>query len=229
MNNIIDTCYKNIQIVRMSRREEAKTFNRARICTAAESIIRSEGMDKLTMRRLAEVAGVSLRTPYNLFGSKTDVLIALLDEAVFQFTQLDSALSGGAAIADMLEALGKIETFFNSDETYYRGIYAAIMTSDHPDVRNTNVDRAIASTGLLITQAISNGELRADTDPLSLGRHLVITLLAVLGMWGSGFFTNRESMAQIRRAWLAVMLQHCSETSRQMLAAAYDNPSDIGD
>ena len=32
-------------------------------------------------RRLAEQAGVSLRTPYNLIGSKTDVLIALLEEA----------------------------------------------------------------------------------------------------------------------------------------------------
>ena len=213
----------------MSRREEAKTFNRARICAAAESIIRSEGMDNLTMRRLAVVAGVSLRTPYNLFGSKTDVLIALLDEAVFKFTQLGSAHADGAAIARMLRALGQIETFFDSDETYYRGIYAAIMTSDHPEVRSTSVDRAIASARVLMAQAISNSELRADTDAQSLGRHLAITLLAVLGMWGSGFFSNRESMAQARRAWLAVMLQHCSETSRPMLAAAYDNPSDIGD
>jgi AcrR family transcriptional regulator len=213
----------------MSRREEAKTFNRARICAAAESIIRSEGMDNLTMRRLAVVAGVSLRTPYNLFGSKTDVLIALLDEAVFKFTQLGSAHADGAAIARMLRALGQIESFFDSDETYYRGIYAAIMTSDHPEVRSTSVDRAIASARVLMAQAISNGELRTGTDAQSLGRHLAITLLAVLGMWGSGFFSNRESMAQARRAWLAVMLQHCSETSRPMLAAAYDNPSDIGD
>ena len=213
----------------MSRREEAKTFNRARICAAAESIIRSEGMDNLTMRRLAVVAGVSLRTPYNLFVAKTDVLIALLDEAVFNFTQLGSAHADGAAIARMLRALGQIETFFDSDETYYRGIYAAIMTSDHPEVRSTSVDRAIASARVLMAQAISNGELRADTDAQSLGRHLAITLLAVLGMWGSGFFSNRESMAQARRAWLAVMLQHCSETSRSMLAAAYENPSDIGD
>jgi len=128
-----------------------------------------------------------------------------------------------------LRALGQIETFFDSDETYYRGIYAAIMTSDHPEVRSTSVDRAIASARALMAEAMSNGELRADTDVQSLGRHLAITLLAVLGMWGSGFFSNRESMAQARRAWLAVMLQHCSDTSRLMLAAAYDNPSNIGD
>lgn len=207
----------------MSRREEAKTFNRARICAAAEAIIRGEGMDKLTMRRLAEVAGVSLRTPYNLFGSKTDVLIALLDEAGFEFAPHDAGDSHAGAIARLLSGLGRIEAFFASDEEYYRGIYAAIMTSDHPQARSTSVGRAIASTRALMEQALAHGDLNADTDAEGLGRHLAIGLLAVLGMWGSGFFANRESIAQVRRAWLAVLLQHCSETSRPWLAAAYDN------
>ena len=210
----------------MSRREEAKTFNRARICAAAEAIIRGEGMDKLTMRRLAEVAGVSLRTPYNLFGSKTDVLIALLDEAGFEFAPHDAGDSHAGAIARLLDGLGRIEAFFASDEEYYRGIYAAIMASDHPEARRTNVGRAMASSHMLIAQAIATGELRAGTDAESLGRHLAITLLAVLGMWGSGFFANRESIAQVRRAWVAVLLRHCSETSRPWLAAAYDNSSE---
>lgn len=38
----------------MSRPEEAKTFNRAGICAAAEAIFRGEGIDKLTMRGLSE-------------------------------------------------------------------------------------------------------------------------------------------------------------------------------
>ena len=58
----------------MAQREKAKEEKRARIREAAARIIRSEGIGKLTMRRLAEEAGVSLRTPYNLIGSKTDVL-----------------------------------------------------------------------------------------------------------------------------------------------------------
>lgn len=213
----------------MSRREEAKTLNRSRICGAAESIIRNEGLDKLTMRRLAVVAGVSLRTPYNLFGSKTDVLVALLDEAGFQLPQRSAGLNNGAAISDLFGVLDKIEAFFGSDEEYYRGIYAAIMTSDHPEVRSVSVDRGIASARMIIADAVSNGELRPRTDAKSLGRHLTITLVAVLGMWGSGFFSNRESMAQVRRAWLAVLYQHCSEASRASFAAAYCNINETGD
>jgi AcrR family transcriptional regulator len=178
-------------------------------------------MDKLTMRRLAEVAGVSLRTPYNLFGSKTDVLIALLDEAGFELASLDVAAEGAGAIRRLLGALDRIEAFFASDEEYYRGIYAAIMTSDHPEVRSTGVERIVATAQPLVAEAVATGELRAETDALALGRHLAITLLAVLGMWGSGFFSNRESIAQVRRAWLAVLLQHGSDAARPQLAAAY--------
>lgn len=205
----------------MSRREEAKAFNRARICAAADAIIQHEGMEKLTMRRLAELAGVSLRTPYNLFGSKTDVLIALLDEAGFQLAPLRVAQDQGSAIAHLLGALGKIEAFFDSDEEYYRSIYEAIMTSDHPEARSTSVERAIESSQLLVAQAVASGELRPQTDSRLLGRHLAIHLLAVLGMWGSGFFSNRESIAQVRSGWLAVLLHHCSETVRPSLADAY--------
>jgi AcrR family transcriptional regulator len=207
----------------MSRRKEAKTFNRARICAAAQAIIRGEGIDRLTMRRLAEVAEVSLRTPYNLFGSKTDVLIALLDGAEFEFAPPDAGDSEAGAIARLLGGLGRIEAFFASDEEYYRGIYAAIMTSDHPEARSTSVGRAIASARALMEQAVVSGDLRADTDAEGLGRHLAIALLAVLGMWGSGFFSNRESIAQVRRAWIAVLLYHCSDAARPGLAASYEN------
>jgi AcrR family transcriptional regulator len=205
----------------MSRREDAKEFNRARIRAAAEAIIRAEGIDSLTMRRLADEAEVSLRTPYNLFGSKTDVLIALLDDAQLQLSPLGSAAGEGPAIDQLLEALARTEAFFASDEEYYRGIYQAIMTSDHPEAREAGVMRAITTAQLLMARAVELGELAPHTNSAALGRHLAIQLLAVLGMWGWGFFPNRESIAQVRRGWLAELLQHCSEDIRPSLAAAY--------
>jgi AcrR family transcriptional regulator len=205
----------------MSRREDAKEFNRARIRAAAEAIIRAEGIDSLTMRRLAERAEVSLRTPYNLFGSKTDVLIALLNEAQLQLAPLGDAAGPGSALDQLLGALTRIEAFFASDEEYYRGIYHAIMTSDHPEARKAGVARAITTAQWLMARAVERRELAAQTDSAALGRHLAIQLLAVLGMWGSGFFPNRESIAQVRRGWLAELLQHCSKDMRPSLAAAY--------
>jgi AcrR family transcriptional regulator len=213
----------------MSRREEAKEFNRARIRAAAEEIIRTEGMEKLTMRRLAEQAEVSLRTPYNLFGSKTDVLISLIDEAQFELSPLSVSTEQITIVEQLLALLDRIEGFFGSDEEYFRGIYASIMTSDHPEAREMAVSRSVALARMRLQQAAVNGELAAGTDTDKLGRHLAIQLLAVLGMWGSGFFSNRECIAQVRESWCAALLQHCSETSRPACESATKiDPFQIG-
>ena len=205
----------------MSRREEAKEFNRARIRAAAEDIIRNEGMEALTMRRLAEEAQVSLRTPYNLFGSKTDVLISLLEEAELELAPLSGGGSVGSFLEQLLASLDRIEAFLGSDEEYFRGIYASIMTSDHPEARKMAVSRSVAMCRIRLKQAAENRELLADTNISRLGEHLSVQFLAVLGMWGSGFFSNRMSLAQIRQSWCAALLQHCSEASRPALVASY--------
>ncbi|WOE75534.1 TetR/AcrR family transcriptional regulator [Alterisphingorhabdus coralli] len=205
----------------MTRREEAKAFNRARIRSAAEDIIRKQGIEALTMRHLAEEAGVSLRTPYNLFGSKTDVLVALLEDAEFDPMQLASEAGDALATAMLLTALDKIEAFFERDEAFYRDIYGAIMASDHQDARTAGVERVIASGRMMAAHALANGELTPDTDASELGRYLALDLLAMLGMWGGGFFSNRACMALVRRSWCGVLLNHCTETARPPLQQAY--------
>jgi AcrR family transcriptional regulator len=205
----------------MSRREESKAFNRARIRSAAEDIIRTEGMDKLNMRRLAEKAQVSLRTPYNLFGSKTDVLISLMQEAEVELAPFGAASDQHLVVEQMLAYLDRIEAFFGREEEYFRSIYASIMTSEHPEARKAAVSRSVQMSCAWLQQAADLGELLPGTDTRQLGRHLALELLAVLGMWGSGFFSNRESITQVRRSWCAALIQHCSETSGPALAAAY--------
>jgi AcrR family transcriptional regulator len=205
----------------MAQREQAKEEKRARIRAAAARIIRTQGIEKLTMRRLAEQAGVSLRTPYNLIGSKTDVLIALIEEAGFDPTTALAVTDNSFVIGRLLAGLNQIEQFFDSDESFYREVYGGIMASDHPDIRESGIERVVATCQLLMHQAAARGELRGDTNTEQLGRHLAIQLLAVLGMWGSGFFTNRESIQQVKRAWCGVLLQHCSDTVRPKLEAAY--------
>ena len=210
----------------MSRREESKEFNRTRIRAAAEDIIRSEGIEHLSMRRLAEQADVSLRTPYNLFGSKTDILISLMQEAEAELALPATGNDQHSVIQQLLLSLDRIEAFFGSDEEYFRSIYTSIMTSDHPQARKTAVSRSVEMSCARLKQAADAGELLAGTDTQHLGRHLALQLLAVLGMWGSGFFSNRECIAQVRRGWLATLLQHCSEASKPSLATAYREASE---
>lgn len=184
----------------MSLREQNKTFNRRKIIRAAEQIIRNEGIDKLSMRHLASRAGVSLRTPYNLFGSKTDVLLALLQEP----------------FANMLSSMGKIETNsvlllpfamldqlyvpIKEDESFFRGIYWSMMRSEHTETRDAGLKRAETMAAPLLLQAVMEGELDSQTDIPALGRHLVIIASALFGMWAGMQLSLEEVRAQVRLA-----------------------------
>ncbi|MGD8829867.1 MAG: TetR/AcrR family transcriptional regulator, partial [Pseudomonadales bacterium] len=71
----------------MPSREEAKEIRRQRILEAARSLIRETARTRFSMRMLAEKSGVSLVTPYNLFGSKQAIMGTLLDEDIGQFAK----------------------------------------------------------------------------------------------------------------------------------------------
>lgn len=60
-------------------REAQKEMRRQRTLDAAEALIRKTGTIEFSMQTLASKAKLSLATPYNLFGSKSAILYALLD------------------------------------------------------------------------------------------------------------------------------------------------------
>ena len=70
----------------MGVREEGKNERRNRITAAARSLIQS-GDSGFRMRALAEEAGVSIATPYNLFGSKQAILSAVMDADLSRFKE----------------------------------------------------------------------------------------------------------------------------------------------
>jgi len=64
----------------MGQWETNKQIRRTRITAAAEELIETGGVDAINMQALAKTADVSVATLYNLVGSKSDILYALLSE-----------------------------------------------------------------------------------------------------------------------------------------------------
>lgn len=63
----------------MSKREDNKRDKRRLIVDAARQLMQSRKSTGFSMRTLAELAGVSIATPYNLFGSKQQLIAAVMD------------------------------------------------------------------------------------------------------------------------------------------------------
>ena len=203
----------------MSRREEAKAENRDRILAAAAKIIRREGFERLTMRHLAESADVSLRTPYNLIGSKTQILLGLLEGAGLEVRTTGRG-TGSSPLGELFILLNKVETFFDADALFYRDIYGQLMASNEQEVKQGRVSQ-IAQTCLhLLREAVGRQELRKEADPETLGIFLANQLVAFLGMWGAGFFDHQACIAQVRGIWAASLLPYANSKSRSMLEMA---------
>ena len=200
----------------MSRREEAKAENRDRILAAAAKIIRQEGFERLTMRHLAESADVSLRTPYNLIGSKTQILLGLLEGAGLEVSTTGRG-TDLSPLGELFVLLNKVESFFGSDALFYRDIYGQLMASNEQEVKEGRVSQIAQICLHLLSEAVGRGELRKETDPEALGRFLANQLVAFLGMWGAGFFDHRACIAQVRGTWAASLLPYANSISHPML------------
>lgn len=201
----------------MAPREEAKTLNKEKIKEAAAKIIREKGMEQLTMRRLADVAGVSLRTPYNLFGSKTAILVALLEEAAAGIYNAIETSDSRLVLEGLFSGIESLEQFFSKDEDFYRDVYWSIMSSNQPEARFSGYQEVIHVVQTAVADACANRELEPQTNPEIFGKHIAIELMAILGMWGSGYFDSNECANHIKASWSASFLAKSTRRSKPFL------------
>jgi len=200
----------------MSQREKNKEQNRAKIVAAAREIITDEGIDKLTMRYLADKAEVSLRTPYNLFGSKTSVLLALFEGATFAVTKAADPAEG-LILENLLGYADQLAAFAEENEIFYRDVFWAIMTSGDQSDRTDKIALQQQLIEAVIVEAVRQGELADDLDTRTFSHHLTNLLAAYLGMWAAGFFSGRATTTQIKYAWCNSFLGHATDAARAQL------------
>ncbi len=118
----------------MSRREEAKAERRHRIIAAARDLIKETGDTGLSMRAIAARAGVSLTTPYNLFGSKRAIVIALLED-VREFHERFSQLRSVGPVDRIFQAVSITIAYLADDPDFYRTLWTEALRFDSKELR----------------------------------------------------------------------------------------------
>lgn len=110
----------------LGRREAGKAERRERIIHAAREMIRETGNAGLSMRALATRAGVSLATPYNLFGSKRAIVVAVLQD-VREFHERFSVLRATDPLERIFLAVEMQIECYVADPVFYRTMWAAVF------------------------------------------------------------------------------------------------------
>lgn len=143
------------------------------------------------MRALAERAGVSVVTPYNLFGSKQAIMNALLDEDIGQYgAQLSRSRQDPLEIFFRAVTLGKI--YFQRDQHYYRAVLFAVYADGGAEYRKTFGGPRRALWRSLVENAVASGYLRQDVDVDALSRNLAGIYFAHILEWITGEMSLEE-------------------------------------
>ncbi len=120
----------------MATREEGKDQRRRTILDAARDLISGDEETGFSMRALSERAGMSITTPYNLFGSKQAIMQALLDEDMRQFSD-DLHQSTADELELFFEAVTEGVKAFADADRYYRAVMSAVYQEGGRDYRST--------------------------------------------------------------------------------------------
>jgi len=201
-------------------RERNKERRRQGILDAALELLRVNDIGSVTIEQIAARAEVSPPTVYNLVGTREQLLVALVDRVMEGLVESLSE-SGEQAEADPVgAALRAGEDFaaaFIAESGAYRQIVRALgdlavagsqMTFDPTQIHILAMQRA---------QAL--GILRADFDPVALGRQSYLTYVAALFAWGAGAVSDRGFRIAARHGLLTVVAAAAADAHRDRYVA----------
>jgi AcrR family transcriptional regulator len=168
----------------VGRREAGKRERRRRIIDAAREMIRETGNAGLSMRALAVRAGVSLATPYNLFGSRHAIVLAVLGD-VREYQERFAALRSADPIERIFVAADLALEYYKADSKFYKTLWGAVFASDevHSDILNPNRDAFWIE---LIGEAIAAGALSKLFSAVVIQKQLDFVLRAAMHGWVVG-------------------------------------------
>ena len=165
---------------------------RERILQAARELIAEHGFEGLTMRELAQAAGVTVPTIYNLIGAKDEVLFAAVQEQTDRWVHgIERAAGDVMAVVD-----ANVRELLRTPD-YYRSLLRLLMASEAAGPARQNVGRSLRAQ---LRGAL--GELAEEggvQDWIDLGylQEQVQNVLWITSLnWSSGQIQDDQLVAQ---------------------------------
>jgi len=111
------------------------------------------------MAELALEAGVSPATPYNLAGSKADLMRMVVEEEFRSFIEKLAAADRRRPLQALLDATALVVTHYEADRDFYRALYRVAFNSEARDVHDVMRAQGQKLWRGLVAAATEAGEL----------------------------------------------------------------------
>ncbi len=197
------------------RIEQPKQTTRERVLDAAERLL-MEGSAAFSMRELAEEAGMSFATPFNQFGSKAAIMLALSARRIdTMHHQLAQATLPDGAVGRVLIAVDIAAAVMLSAPAVNRAVMGAIgAPSDEP----SNVfSRSSAFWAEALGAADGLASATRSMAMAVLPDQLAVAFRGVLSFWTAGELSDHLLSQRARTAAAAVLLGFIGRDGRTEL------------
>lgn len=151
---------------------ERRATSERRLLDAAAKVIAQRGTTSVSFADIAKEAGCSHGLPGYLFGSKTDLLLALVEDVLreFRVVLVNPAIGKSKGLTALL---GMLRVFLESLQRpypYTRAVYVMIgeAAGAPPELQaalNRHQDAARALIVEALEEAVEMGEVRPEVDP----------------------------------------------------------------
>lgn len=167
------------------------------LMVAGLELIREQGIDAMSLRKLAERVGVSQTALYHHFKDKQALLCALGEEAMAQFgVEVRSLLAEpGQSIDQRLEAFVLAYVRFATDNPErYELMFGRTTWKQSAEADfHKNARQGFRAFGEMLAALQAQGVLPTDVDPLRLAQVAWATLHGLCRMYNDGLaFTTRD-------------------------------------
>jgi AcrR family transcriptional regulator len=166
--------------------ESRQQRTRSEILHAVGEIIAADGLDGLTMRKLAERAGVAVATLYNQFDDRSGVLVAYvtlgLDELELELDEQPAA----EPIDGTRVLLAALDDTIGGNAQVWRPVLAALKSSPASERMGAVGERIIGAIEVDLAKAKADGMFFADVDTDRVARHVFVQWMRGLERWAQG-------------------------------------------
>ena len=202
----------------MNLREAAKRGRRQRILDAARDLIERSGRADFSMRGLAEAAGFSMATPYNLFGTRQGVMRALLASDLDRYGDALRAIQG-APLDVLFGAVTLVTSTYAGDPARHRAVLRAVFGEGGRDDRPGFAPAFHATWRDRVQAAIDAGDLHPETQADFLALELGRNLFACVMDWVQERISLDELETYAQYSFAMTLAAVATERTRDALTA----------
>jgi len=203
-------------VTRYSKEETIQLRNR--IIEATELMIREHGATQMTMRALAKKANVSPTTPYNLFGSKRQLLIdVIVKDFLTDVIELQLITSPSDSLLEVFSHIDKIESAMMAKETFVKELISGIIQSS-PELDTQPL--LLLMQGIAdgwIKQQITDKTLAQQTNATFVSQQIAASVAGSLFLWASNSIASSELKWRLKYVIASDIYIHATAKHRPII------------